>query len=427
LGAGGLLNFALSGSAMAGRRGAAGLLGYSYQSRRWSLGLSVRKDWGEYISLGDPPVLTNRKYEASANVGYNIDGLGSLSFSHSIFTTQRGANSSTPSASQPFVVSGSDNRRTTSLALAAPLSSGRALFSAGLSHVKDTAGSRNEIFARLMILLGKDYSTTSHVQYDKDSNSQQVQFIKNQPGGEGLGYVLSADRVSDTSQTGTGFRTTAQFNAPAAVLRADYNLRRDQGQGSHNYQLSVAGGLARVGGFTGFARPISGAFALVKVGELPDVTVRLNNQPVGKTDAQGKLFIPTLSSYMDSSISIAPESVPIQYALATMTKKVSPSARSGMLIEFAATKIQAITGKLHMLDGSGSKPLENFLVRYTVEGKTQSLQTGRGGEFYLENVPAGSYPAAVDVNGKPCDFEIAIPKSDEMFVELPTIVCRLRP
>ena len=63
-------------------------------------------------------------------------------------------------------------------------------------------------------------------------------------------------------------------------------------------------------------------------------------------------------------------------------------------------------------------------ISFTPQGKKLILQTGRGGEFYIENLKPGSYPATVEVEGKPCRFDLKIPKSDETFVDLGEAVCR---
>ena len=53
----------------------------------------------------------------------------------------------------------------------------------------------------------------------------------------------------------------------------------------------------------------------------------------------------------------------------------------------------------------------------------RSYYAGKGGEFYLENAPPGRYRGTVGVPGRPCAFELTIPRSDEMLIELGGISC----
>jgi outer membrane usher protein FimD/PapC len=49
--------------------------------------------------------------------------------------------------------------------------------------------------------------------------------------------------------------------------------------------------------------------------------------------------------------------------------------------------------------------------------------TGKGGEFYLENVPPGTYRALAEIPGKSCSFDLTVPETDEMIVDLGVLAC----
>lgn len=427
LGNAGVASLALAGSAIAGHRGASGLASYNYQTGGWSIGTSLRRDWREYASLGDPPTVTNRKLEGNVSVSYNLSKRGTISLSHSFLSTRDGIAASAATPERPFNISALDSSHVTALSYSAPLVSGRATFSATLSHIKDKTSpqGRNEAFVGVNVYLEKDYSIATSYQRDNNSNTESVQVTKNQPIGEGLGFVLSGSRVSDPSGQSLQFKSNIQYNAPVAILRADLGRNRDQlGRTLNDYRVSVAGGLGYVDGTVGFGRPITDSFGIVKVGEVAGVEVSVNGQPMGKTNAQGKVFVPTLSAYFDNDVSIAPESVPIDYSIAATKKTVSPSLRSGAVVDFAVTKLQALTGKLKYQQAGTIKPLEFQEISIEVDGKKNTFETGRGGEFYLENLKPGTYAARVQVDGKPCLFDIVIPTSEETFVELGDLTCR---
>jgi outer membrane usher protein len=163
------------------------------------------------------------------------------------------------------------------------------------------------------------------------------------------------------------------------------------------------------------------------VGDLADVEVSVNGQPIGRTNAQGKIFVPTLTPHVDNDVTISPESVPMDYSFPTTIKQVAPSLRSGVLIDFSVTKIQAFTGKLMVQRAEARRPVALQEFTFIAKGKPQALQTGAAGEFYVENLEPGIYPANVLINGKPCLFDLVIPRATETFVELGELVCRGAP
>lgn len=419
----GVINLGLAMSTIGGRRGTAGLASYTFESKSWSMGVFLRHDGRDYVGLGDPPVMTNRRYEGSVSASYRLSGNSTVTLSHAALTTRAGSTataSATPS--QPFSFTALANHRVTALSYSTPIPSTRAHFTASLSRIKDTLGpGRTEAFLGLSILLDKDHNAAASYRSDRRDHTESVRLTKYQPVGEGLGYSVSADHSSKSQST--QFRSDAQYNAPAAVLRADYGHFQSQGQKDQDLRLSVAGGIVAVGGHVAVSRPISQSYAIVKVGELSAVDVFVQGQPVAKTDAQGLAVLPNLSAYYENNVSIAGSSLPMDYALPAEIKKVSPAPRSGAYVDFGVTRTQAFTGKLISRLGPVAKPVEVAEMDVSIDGKSQKLIAGRGGEFYVENLKPGIYRGSVSVGTERCVFELSIPKSDEAFVDLGEVQC----
>ena len=426
LGSAGVLSLALATSKVNELRGTAAQLGYNYQANRWSMGLSLRRDWSDFAVLGDPPVINNRKYEASASASYYMQQIGSVSLSHSLLSSRPSSRPTTFAMGQAFSVSPLQDRRVTSLSYSVPLVSGRVNLQASLSRTVDST-SRNDAYAGLIFFFDRDYSVTASYQGDRHTATESLQLTKYQPIGEGLGYLISADHATSDAAANARLNSRFQYNAPSAIFSGDFGRYQGNGQGSNSSRISVAGGLASIDGQLAFGRPVTESFAIAKVGELPGVLVSVNSQLIGKTDARGQIFIPTLSPYFDNDVSIAPESVPIEYSIPFTVKKVSPLFRSGSVIDFGVTRVQAFTGHLKSRQEGMTKAVELQEISIRQQGKTLTLQTGRGGEFYLENLKAGSYAATAEAEGKPCLFELVIPQSEATFVDLGEFVCEARP
>lgn len=428
MGNAGIVNLAMSASSIAGRHGAAVSASYNYQARNWSFGSWLRMDSRRYAALGDPPVMANRRHEGNVVASYHLAQRGSVSLSYSSLATRDGA-TSFASPTQPFNTVALEARRATTLGYSAPLVSGRATFTASVSRVKDgrDKGGRTEAFVGVMVYLDKDYSFGASVRRENSVTSQSLQFTKNQPIGEGLGYVLSTDHAAGFGSDTVNVKSSAQYNAPAAVLRADLGRHTGQGQSVGDYRLSVAGGVAYVPGSIGFGRPITDSFGIVKVGDVAGVEVMVNGQAVGTTDSRGNVFVPNLSAYYDNDVSIAPESVPIEYSMAATNRIVSPLARSGAIIDFPVARVQAFSGRLRQHAAGRNLPVEFSEIRLGGGDKPQLTRTGRGGEFYLENLKPGTYSASAWLEGKTCLFELKIPQSDQMFVDVGVVDCQPAP
>lgn len=189
------------------------------------------------------------------------------------------------------------------------------------------------------------------------------------------------------------------------------------------YSFSGAGGLSFIEGELNFSRPIQDSFALVKVGDLKGVRVYLNNEEIGRTGTSGKVLIPNLGSYYNNQISINDKDIPIEYTLTDVVRYVSPPLRSGSTIEFGATKMQAFVGMLKVKVNGEIRPVEYIEFKLMVDGKPLLSSTGKGGEFYFENIKPGKYKGEFKYLDKIFTFDIIFPKSEEVLVEVGEIVC----
>jgi outer membrane usher protein len=69
------------------------------------------------------------------------------------------------------------------------------------------------------------------------------------------------------------------------------------------------------------------------------------------------------------------------------------------------------------------RPVEFHEVRMRVGDQEMTFPTGKNGEFYLENIKAGTYKASFKDGEKPCTFDIIIPETDEMIIDLGGVTC----
>ncbi len=99
-------------------------------------------------------------------------------------------------------------------------------------------------------------------------------------------------------------------------------------------------------------------------------------------------------------------------------KYVSPPFRSGAFLTFDAVKTRALTGRMETRPAGRSVPVALGHAAFTLNGKEVSFVTGRKGEFYLENIPAGRYTGTLRDARRTYSFTLIIPSSDDMTVDL---------
>jgi len=385
--------------------GGAGLVRYSYQGREWNAQAFLKGYTRRYAVLGEESRTERLRAESGIGAGYGSRKTGSVSldllFDDLYDGTDRFAGAVTWSKTL--------GRNTT------------VRLSLRTTHGDD---SRDELFLGLTWYPWREASLSASWQGGDGRNTETIQFQKNAPTGEGAGFRGSIVRNDSPAAGSTTADPFLQYNGRYGIYTAEYRVDvPDAGPTMESARVSAAGGIAYVGGRVGLSRPVTDSFGLVRVDRLEGVRVYLNNQEIGRTDAAGEVFLPNLGSYYENQISIDDRDIPIEYSLSEVVRYVSPPLRSGSVIPFEARKFQAVSGTLSIRRDGEILPAEYYEVRIRSDGEEVVFPTGKGGEFYLENAPPGRYRGTVGVPGRPCAFELTIPRSDEMLIELGGISC----
>ncbi|WP_124962408.1 fimbria/pilus outer membrane usher protein [Sulfurisoma sediminicola] len=405
----------VSGGASWGRNpsgsGWAGVGRYTFEARDFNARMELRKYSPNYEIIGQTAASDRPKSDASASVSYGVPWFGTLGVGWQ----------------QRLQYQGRDERSTT-LAYSRNLF-GSLSFSAAVSRVAGGFGvsDSTDVFVALIYTPKPDF--TANYLHDKRAarTSDIVQFGNNTPLGEGFGYRV----VGERSDVGTGdsrrFSPSLQYNGPHGEYTADLTSVTTPGGSSRQlYQLGIGGGIAYVGDTLAFSRPVTDSFGIAKVGEVEGVRVYQNSQIMGRTDAKGTVFLPNLGSYIVNQVSIEDRDVPIEYAIADKELNISPPLRSGSVIRFDVRRVQVLTGRLRTTLAGAAQAVEYLDVIISVDGKEVLMPTGRGGEFYIENLKPGRHAARFDIGRRTCSFDLTVPESKEMMIDLGELnVCHI--
>lgn len=425
----GILNLSLSNSFGDQGSGSAWSLNYSYLGRKINARLLLRGYSEDYTAIATIPSPERLRYEAGVGAGFSDRYLGSISLDYT--------------ATEYYRDSG---RRVTTATYSRNLRGDITAFIT-LRNTDSDKETSNEFFVGMSYHL-KENTISVQYQGTEDSNTETLQVQKNPPVGEGLGYRASLQRSENPAYTTYTVNPSLQYNSRYNIVEGEYRGDyREEGNVGETYRFSISGGIAYVGDTMGLSRPFNDSFGLVKVGDVEGVRVYHNNQEIGRTDSSGKVLVPTLASYYDNLVTINDRDIPIDYHVPDALRYISPPLRSGSCIVFDATRIKAIVGTIGVKEDGAFKPLEFHDVTMRVGDREAVFQTGKGGEFYLENVMPGDepdhkgcahlreepmdvikpgrYEASFDYMGRAHYVEMVIPHSGGMMVDVGKVECEV--
>jgi outer membrane usher protein len=255
----------------------------------------------------------------------------------------------------------------------------------------------------------------------RDQYSALVQ--QNLPDGQGVGWHLRAD-ADDESRS---VEASGTWRAARAVVTGEVRGTHQLGNGREtvNKRFGLEGALACVGTRCEVSQPVIDAFAVVDLG-VPGVRVYRNNQEIGKTNAQGELFISDLPALTENEIRFDDGDVPISYSMSTNRVSVVPAVGAGLRVKFDLRKLSSATGTLRVKTAGGFKPVENIeLVLRSERTDDVKLRTGRDGRFEIDQVETGRYHLAAPLADGQCGVYIDIPDKRPSALELGELTCEI--
>lgn len=356
--AGGVLSGSLARSRASGLGGSQFGLGYQWSNSRFNFGVSALRATSGYRDVAAvdtnalPPALT-----ISAQAGISTATLGSFGLGYARLDYQGQTN------------------RFVSAYWSRPLGHGASInlnINQNLERPRDRS-----IFLTLSIAFGSRDFASASVQHQGGSNIASVDVTRSIPQEGGLGWRAQ-------TQQGSGMH-----NGQAEL---DYLGRYGYLQagathfgGVNGAYAGATGALVWMAGRPFASRQIDNSFALVSTDGVPNVPVKLENNPVGTTDAHGQLLVTPLNAYQNNKLSIDPMTLPADVRIGRIDREAVPSDRAGVVVDFDITPVRAATIILH--DAAGQPlPLGSSATLRGQRG-TPAL-VGYGGETYMDTLQA---------------------------------------
>ncbi|MDX1810566.1 MAG: fimbria/pilus outer membrane usher protein [Gammaproteobacteria bacterium] len=383
--------------------GFAGLAKYNYSSRYFHMRLAYRENQRNYTTLSSASSFNLPGQIRSIGVGVHGTRFGGLSLGYS--ETRFYAD---------------ETQKITALNYSRRLGK-KVNFFLRAQDLKYGTTESKSIFAAISVTLDKQVSGGVSYSDNSDIKEGTAYLQKNAPIGKGTGFRFRTRQVENSAGEK---ELPGDLNILAKTRYNSLNATYYKESGLSSYNVQFASTLAFIDNQFFITRPVYDSFGLVKVGKLDDVKVYYSNELIGKTH-KGNILIPSLTSYADNYLSIEAEDIPVDYAIKTARKIITPKLRTGSVADFGVEKFQGFVGYL-FLKSKGKRQSADYAELDLVGTKQQLTSTvGRNGEFYFENLQPGKYLARVTLEGRQCQFQMQIPESEDMMVELGEQDCEM--
>ncbi|HKT31459.1 MAG TPA: fimbria/pilus outer membrane usher protein [Gammaproteobacteria bacterium] len=385
----GIFTAALAASHSTLGHGTLGLIGYQWQGQTFNAGLNAQLASPGFTELGYNGLPAPHK-QITASLGVFLGRAGSASLAY--------LDQDSPLFGRTRLLTASYN---VSIAQSG-------FFSASAYHA--LSASNNGVILMFTLPFGERSNASFGVQRQNNADQAFAQVQESLPAG-----------------TGSGYRASAQLG-PNAFNQAEYDYQNNVGTyragalnsgGQTVYQGEASGGLAFIGGGVFPTRQINGAFGLVQVPGIPNVSVYADNQPVGVTDEHGDALIPALRPYQNNPVSLDAQSIPLSAQVNSLQQNAVPRFNSGVVVKFPVTSTRGATFTVKLADG---KPLPAGAT-VQILGQPQNFPVGLDGEVYVTGLAAHNTLRA-SWSDESCEISVSLPDTGDPLPDLGTFVCR---
>ena len=405
LGSLGVVNGALAQSQMDGNPGTQYSWGYQYNNSWFSLGTQhiIRSvDFGNLALVGSRGDSANTSYSlarrsAQYTASVSLSDYGSLGLAY-------------------FDISGGNGDRTRLLNLSWSKNLwGNSSLYISASRDQDQGNWSGAI--SLIIPFGEQSSASVSTERDQEGNNSQRLYVSRAMPTDG-GFSWDAAWANQGSDSGDYRQASLRYRNNKIDTSAGFYGDND----NTTQWADFTGSVVLMDNRVFAANDINDAFVVVKT-DYPDVTVRYENQTMGRTDKQGYLLVPSISSYYGAKYDIDTLDLPADRTAPKVEQRFAVKRKSGYLLNFPVERLRAASVVLH---DSNHQPLP--ISSQVLRPNQATEYVGWDGIVWMEDLGANNPIHVVTPDGRSCDTQLAIadgqPKALETYGPL---TCPLPP
>lgn len=381
----GVINGALARSQMDGHAGMQYSWGYQYNTSWFSLGTQHTLRSADFGNLA----LADSRGD-SANTGYSL-ARRSAQYTASVSLSEYG---SVGLAYLDIAGGPGNHTRLWNVSWSKNLWGNSSLY---LSASRDQQQGEWSGALALVIPFGEQSSASVSVERDQQGrDSQRVYLSRAMPTDGGLAYDASwAHQGGDSGDYRQG---SLRYRNSRIDTSAGFYGDRD----NSTQWADFSGALVLMDNRLFVANDITDAFVVVKT-RYPDVTVRYENQTMGRTDRAGYLLVPSISSYYGAKYTIDTLDLPADMTAPQVEQRFAVKRKSGYLLDFPVERLRAASVVLH---DSNDRPLP--LSSQVLRDGQATEYVGWDGIVWMENLRASNPLRVVTPDGRRCTTTLRI-------------------
>jgi outer membrane usher protein len=272
---------------------------------------------------------------------------------------------------------------------------------------RDSAGAQ----AGLHIPLGGKYRSSAALRLHKDhvqATSSLTKSLENRPGGHGWRVEYGDGDYRRVSASGSYISNLSFVSG---------NAQYQDGAG-HGH-LGIDGALAIADESLFFSRRINNGFSVVDAGE-PQIEVYSQNRLIGKTGSNGKILVPNLGAYQQSTIRIETDDLPLDTEIPETEAQTVVARNSASLVRFAVkSQSHSALVEFKMKDGSFVPP--GSIAK--LNGGGEEFILGYDGQAYISGLaPRNSAVLELAEGSCQADFDYVPGDSGQSFID--AVICQ---
>ncbi|WP_294189874.1 fimbria/pilus outer membrane usher protein [uncultured Sphingomonas sp.] len=390
----GAVHGSLAANRREGRQGTRLTVGYNYVGRSFSAGIERVSQSRDFADLGsfDLAKWNGRQSNLRATVSTRLATLGSLGLGYIDARARDGARARIASASMSL-----------------PVGTRSSLFAAA-----DYDFTRRGLSAQLRFVMpfGRNTVASAGIAHTPDGATRiQADAASAVPTDGGLGWSASGaygSRGDFVGQANATYRTrTVTLEAGAARAPATSSV-----------YASASGSMVLLGGKPYLANELPSAFAVVTTG-MPGVPVFYENQPVGRTARDGRLFVPRVVAYHPGQFSIDIADMPAVAQAPVMSQRVAFREGTGGVVALTVSAVHSAVVKL--VDAAGNVIPAGTPVM--IAGAAPTV-VGWDGVVLIEGKSGAVTLTVPRVGGGSCTGSVSIPVDLAAAANLGAVTCR---
>ncbi|WP_333667704.1 fimbria/pilus outer membrane usher protein [Acinetobacter guillouiae] len=257
--------------------------------------------------------------------------------------------------------------------------------------------------------------STANLGYSQQSSGDYayINYNRSAPLDGGVGVDLTRrfnENSDDFNQARVSYRNQ-YFNTDVGM----------SGSNDYNYWFGLSGSVVLMSGNVFAANRLGESFALIDTNKVADVPVHYENSLVGRSNAKGYVFVPSVTPYYAAKYSINPIDLPSNFNATQVENRIAAKRGSGVVIGFPIK--QSYAANVSLVQSNGQVIPVGAVVH---RADQESSYVGMDGIAYLEDLSAENTIRVQLPDQRVCEanFSLDLKQAQQQIAVIKSVVCR---